>query len=103
MNKLYEGLFIFPESLNDEGLDKSIDKVKNELVNLGGSLEKSVKMGKKYFTRELSKSKSGHYVVLVFNVDGSQIDLFKARLKLSTDVFRYQFTLIDSAKVVSEV
>lgn len=103
MNKLYEGLFIFPESLNDEGLDKSIDKVKNELVNLGGSLEKSVKMGKKYFTRELSKSKSGHYVVLVFYVDGSQIDLFKARLKLSTDVFRYQFTLIDPAKVVSEV
>lgn len=103
MSKLYEGLFIFPESLNDEGLDNSINTVKNELVNLGGSLEKSVKMGKKYFTRELNKSKSGHYVVLVFNVDGSQIDTFKARLKLSTDVFRYQFTVITDANVVSEV
>ena len=60
-------------------------------------------MGKKYFTRELNKSKSGHYVVLVFNIDGSQIDTFKARLKLSTDVFRYQFTVITDANVVTEV
>ena len=36
LSKLYEGLFIFPESLNDEGLDNSINTVKNELVNLGG-------------------------------------------------------------------
>ena len=34
MSKLYEGLFIFPESLNDEGLDNSINTVKNELINL---------------------------------------------------------------------
>ncbi len=94
MSKLYEGLFIFPESLNEDSLEKSIDTVKSEIENLGGSLEKSVKMGKKYFTRQLNKEKSGHYVVLVFNIEGSKIDSFKARLKLSTNVFRYQFTAL---------
>ena len=29
--KLYEGLFIFPESLSDEALEKLVDKVKNEI------------------------------------------------------------------------
>ena len=53
LSKLYEGLFIF-KSLSDEALEKS------KIESLGGSLEKSVKMGKKYFTRELNKEKSGH-------------------------------------------
>ena len=57
----------------------------------------------KIFHTRVNKSKSGHYVVLVFNIDGSQIDTFKARLKLSTDVFRYQFTVITDANVVTEV
>ena len=64
----------------------------------------SIKMGKKYFTRELNKEKSGHYVVLVFNIEGSKIDVFKARLKLSTDVFRYQFSALSEINsLASEV
>ena len=104
LSKLYEGLFIFPESLSDDALEKSIDTVKSEIESLGGSLEKSVKMGKKYFTRELNKEKSGHYVVLVFNIEGSKVDAFKARLKLSTDVFRYQFSVLSEINsLASEV
>jgi ribosomal protein S6 len=33
---LYEGLFIFPESLDEEGLDQAIARVKEELEKLGG-------------------------------------------------------------------
>ena len=46
MSRIYEGLFIFPETLDEEGLDKAIETVKNELVNLGGFLDSSVRMGK---------------------------------------------------------
>jgi ribosomal protein S6 len=35
---LYEGLFIFPETLSEEELDQSIETVKEELEKLGGSL-----------------------------------------------------------------
>ena len=42
LSKLYEGLFIFPESLNDDALEKSIDTVKSEIESLGGLLVSSV-------------------------------------------------------------
>ena len=98
MSKLYEGLFIFSESMDDEALDKSIESVKVELNKLGGSVKSSAKIGKKYFSRSLKKKKSGHYVVIIFDIDGSNMDSFKERLKLGTDVFRYQFTVTNEKK-----
>ncbi len=91
MNTLYEGLFIFPETLDEEGLDQAIAQVKEELENLGGSIESTTRMGKKNFARPLKKQKAGLYVVLMFKADGTKLDAFKARLKLGTNVFRHQF------------
>ncbi len=91
MNTLYEGLFIFPETLDEAGLDQSIAKVKEELEKLGGSIESTTRMGKKTFARPLKKQKAGLYVVMMFKLEGKKVDAFKARLKLSTNVFRHQF------------
>ena len=95
---LYEGLFIFPETLDEEGLDQSVARVKEELEKLGGSIESTVRMGKKAFARPLKKQKAGLYVVMMFNIDGVKIDAFKARLKLSTNVFRHQFVQSDGVE-----
>ncbi|VGO20341.1 30S ribosomal protein S6 [Pontiella sulfatireligans] len=91
MNTLYEGLFIFPETLDEEGLDQAVVRVKEELEKLGGSMESNTRMGKKNFARPLKKQKAGHYVVMMFKLDGDKMDALKARLKLSTNVFRHQF------------
>ena len=101
MNTLYEGLFIFPEVLDEEGLDQSIAQVKVELEKLGGSIESSTRMGKKTFARPLKKQKAGHYVVLMINIDGTKLDAFKARLKLTSDVFRHQ--IVEAAGAVEAV
>jgi ribosomal protein S6 len=45
----------------------------------------------------MKKEKSGYYVVLVFSLPGDQVDAFKARLKLSTNVFRHHFSSLDPA------
>jgi small subunit ribosomal protein S6 len=91
LNTLYEGLFIFPETLDEEGLDQAIARVKEELEKLGGSIEGVTRLGKKTFARPLKKQKAGLYVVSTFKLDGSKMDAFKARLKLTTNVFRHQF------------
>lgn len=103
MKTLYEGLFIFPETLDEEGLDQSIIQVKGELEKLGGSLESTTRMGKKTFARPMAKQKAGYYVVLMFKLEGSQIDAFKFRLKLATNVFRHQFVVASEKVVVQEV
>lgn len=99
MNTLYEGLFIFPETLDEEGLDQSIARVKEELEKLGGSLESTTRMGKKTFSRPLKKQRAGFYVVLMFKLEGEKIDTFKNRLKLSTNVFRHQFVVANESEV----
>ena len=101
MNTLYEGLFIFPETLDEEGLDQAIDRVKEELEKLGGAIESTTRMGKKAFARPLKKQKAGLYVVMMFNIDGTKLDAFKARLKLTTNVFRHQF--VEASGVEEEV
>ena len=102
MSRIYEGWFIFPETLDEDGLDKAIEAVNNELANLGGSLESSVRMGKKQFARMMKKQKSGYYVVLVFSLKTDKIKKFKERLKLGTEVFRYHFKGINPTDVVTE-
>lgn len=98
MKTWYEGLFIFPEMLDDEHLDQALESVKTELEKLGGTLESSTRMGKRSFARPLRKKKAGIYVVMIFRLAGDQIDVFKHRLKLSTNVFRTQFIQKDEAK-----
>jgi ribosomal protein S6 len=98
---LYEGLFIFPETLDEEGLDQAIDGVKTELEKLGGAIESTTRMGKKTFARPLKKQKAGLYVVMMFNIEGKKLDAFKARLKLATNVFRHQF--VEASGIEEEV
>ncbi len=103
MNTLYEGLFIFPETLDEEGLDQAIARVKEELEKLGGTLESTTRMGKKNFARPLKKQKAGLYAVLMFKLEGTRIDAFKKRLTLSTNVFRSQFVLASETTPAPEV
>ena len=98
----YEGLFIFPEVLDEEGLDQAIGRVKEELEKLGGSIESTARMGKKTFARPLKKQKAGLYVVIMFKLDGTKLDAFKARLKLGTNVFRHQFVETDGVEATQE-
>ena len=102
MNTLYEGLFIFPETLDEEGLDQAIGRVKEELEKLGGTLESTTRMGKKNFARPLKKQKAGYYAVLMFTLEGTNIDAFKERLKLSTNVFRAQFVLAEETEEAAQ-
>ena len=102
MKTLYEGLFIFPETLDEEGLDQAVVRVKEELEKLGGTLESTTRMGKKDFARPLKKQKAGFYVVLMFRLEGTKIDAFKKRLTLATDVFRSQFVLAEEVEAVQE-
>jgi ribosomal protein S6 len=91
LKTLYEGLFIFPETLDEAQLDQAIEAVKVELEKLGGTLESSTRLGKRSFARPLRKKKGGIYVVIMFRLEGGQIDALKRRLKLATNVFRAQF------------
>jgi len=101
LKTLYEGLFIFPETLDEGQLDQAIDAVKVEIEKLGGSFENATRLGKRSFARPMKKKKAGIYAILTFRIDGKEISALKRRLKLSTNVFRAQFMKVDEAAVAA--
>ena len=102
MNTLYEGLFIFPETLDEDHLDMALARVKEELEGLGGTLESTTRMGKKNFARPLKKQKAGFYVVMMIKLEGTKVDAFKKRLTLATDVFRSQLVVAEEIEATQE-
>ena len=102
MDTLYEGFFIFPETLGEEQLDQAIDTVKAELEKLGGSLESTTRLGKRSFARPMKKNKAGIYTIIMFRLDGLKIPSLKHRLKLGTNVFRAHFVKKEESEVVQE-
>ncbi len=102
MKALYEGLFIFPETLSEDELDQAIEAVKVELEKLSGTLESTTRLGKRSFARPMKKKKAGIYTIIMFSIDGEQIAAFKRRLKLSTNVFRAQFVKKEESDAVAQ-
>lgn len=91
----YEGLFIFPELLNDEEFEAARSHVLAEIERHGGKVLGVRKLGRREFARALGKQRSGVYVRVVFEIAGDQIALLRARYRLSDDVTRVQITCGD--------
>lgn len=88
----YEGLFIFPELLNDEELEAARSHVLAEIERQGGKVLGQRKLGRREFARPLGKQRSGVYVRAVFEIDGAKVPVLRARYRLSDDVTRVQIT-----------
>jgi ribosomal protein S6 len=91
----YEGLFIFPELLNDEEFEAARSHVVGEIERNGGKILGQRRLGRREFARPLKKQRSGVYVRVVFEIDGDKIAKLHARYRLSDDVTRAQITCGD--------
>jgi small subunit ribosomal protein S6 len=90
MSKKYEGLFIFSDSFHDEELEKIQERIRGEIVKLGGVVQGTQSMGRRPFSRPLHKKESGHYVRMDFTMDPEHMHALLGRLKLNEDIFRTQ-------------
>jgi ribosomal protein S6 len=87
----YEALFIFPDSLKEEVLDATVNKVRQEIEKSGGKVDSATRMGRRPFARPMQKQTSGHYMVITFKYDGEKLRALQARFKLIEEIFRVQF------------
>jgi len=97
----YEGLFIFPETLKDDALEKAIDQVKADVKRLSGAVESVTRVGRKPFARPIRKQGAGHYVVMNLEIAGENLKDLNARLNLNDDVVRVQFLKLPASAPVS--
>ena len=91
--KRYEGLFILNTTGKEEGVQESIDKIKQEMESSGCKLETVQKMDKRSFARVANKKHSGgFYANFIFEAEPAVVTQLRSRFTLNEDVFRVLIT-----------
>ena len=103
--KKYEALYIFVGITKDDALEACLEKAVAEITKLGGNIVSTESLGKRTFSRQLSKRDSGVYVKVVFELDPLKVVELVNRYRLVEDVFRVQILAINErreAKLAAE-
>ena len=98
--KTYEGMFIFPGSLAEDALAQAVEKVKSEIVRMGGQILDAVVLGRRNFSRPMKKQESGNYLRIRFDLDPAAMAGLAARLKLNEQLFRQQIVVAEPPVVL---
>ena len=87
--KHYETIFIVDSLLEDEKLDKIIDKYSNFLTKNGASVEKIDKWGRKKFSYQIRKKQSGHFASIEFKGPSALISKLERTYHLDDNILRF--------------
>lgn len=91
----YEGLFVFPEQLQDQEVEEARQAVVADLERFGAKLLGSRTLGRRTFARPIKKMRAGVYVRMVFEMDNQGVDGLRRRLALQDKLIRAQITVGD--------
>ena len=101
--KKYEGLFILNLSGKEDAAKDVLDKISNEIVNVGGKVETVQKMDRKAFTRVADKRhSSGFYANIIFAGSPTIVAQLQKKFSLNEEIFRVLFTLMPEPKPAKE-
>ena len=95
--KNYELLTIFKPNLDAEEVDKAIAKISEDVVEFGGKVESTDKIGRKKLAFEVAGFTDGFVVNQVVTMPADKITELKRQLKLNDSVIRVMFTVKECA------
>lgn len=96
--KKYEALYIFVGVAKEDTLEQYLEKALAEVTRLEGVVLSSESLGKRTFSRQLSKRDSGVYVKVRFELDPSKVEELRNRYRLVEEVFRVQILSVDDRR-----
>lgn len=89
--KKYELLTILKPNLDNDEIDKAIEKIDADLAELGGKVEARDKMGRRKLAYDIKKSRDGFFVNTVLTMPEDKVSDYKRALKLNDNVLRIMF------------
>lgn len=96
--KKYDILYIFVGVTRDDVLNANLDKALAEVTRLGGTVLASESLGKRTFSRPMSKKENGVYVKVRAELDPAKIEELVNRYQLVEEVFRVQILAVDERR-----
>ena len=103
--KKYDALYIFVGIAKDDALNACLEKALAEVTRVGGNILSTESLGKRAFSRPMSKRESGVYVKVRMELDPLKVGELLSRYRLVEQVFRVQILAVDArreAKIASE-
>ena len=103
--KKYDAIYIFVGIAKDDVLNANLEKALAEVTRVGGNMLSTESLGKRLFSRPMSKKDSGVYVKVRMELDPAKVDELVNRYHLVEEVFRVQILAVDErreAKIAAE-
>ena len=103
--KKYDAIYIFVGIAKDDVLNANLEKALAEVTRVGGNVLSTESLGKRLFSRPMSKKDSGVYVKVRMELDPAKVDELVNRYHLVEEVFRAQIPAVDErreAKIAAE-
>ena len=103
--KKYDAIYIFVGIAKDDVLNANLEKALAEVTRVGGNVRSTESLGKRLFSRPMSKKDSGVYVKVRMELDPAKVDELVNRYHLVEEVFRVQILAVDErreAKIAAE-
>ncbi|MBT9332524.1 30S ribosomal protein S6 [Paracidobacterium acidisoli] len=89
MERFYEVMFIVRPDIEDEELDKLIAGLEQTVVNGGGVVRSTEKLGRRKLAYLVRKFSDGNYVLLTIDADGALVHEVERRLRVSEPVIKF--------------
>ncbi|MCH9633813.1 MAG: 30S ribosomal protein S6 [Chlamydiae bacterium] len=95
---LYEGMYVISTTLSEEARKKAIEKIESEIVEKGGEVHKQHDMGRQKLAYSIRGRKEGHYFVLFFSLNSSEINALWKEYHLHEDLMRFMTLRADKVQ-----
>jgi small subunit ribosomal protein S6 len=95
MGRFYEVMFIVRPDIADEELDKLIAGFEQTVLNGGGTVRSSEKMGRRKLAYLVRKFSEGNYVLLTIDADGPLVAELERRLRVTEPVIKFLTVRMD--------
>ena len=94
----YESIFILRSTLNDEDVQKTVNKIEG-IVKQGGELITTENWGKKRLAYEVMKEKKGIYVLLRFRAKGNLVAEIERNYRIDDNVIKFLTVKLDKKAI----
>ncbi|MBQ8167938.1 30S ribosomal protein S6 [bacterium] len=89
--KTYELLAIFKPNLDVEEVDNAVAKIGEDVVEFGGKVESTEKIGRKKLAFDVQNYRDGFFTTIVLALPADKVAEFKRQLRLNDNVLRTMF------------
>ncbi|HUB81182.1 MAG TPA: 30S ribosomal protein S6 [Bryobacteraceae bacterium] len=93
--RIYEELFIVKPDAPDEEVDALVEQLRTHLTNLGATVDKIDKWGKRRLAYKVDKYREGNYVLFQFTAKPEHVYEFERRLRVTDAVLKFLTVRVD--------